>query len=146
MQMYMTACKATGTLPSGRLAGEPLSDAWSPCAGTDLNGPTSVFKSHGKIDHVELLSGVTLNMRLDPVVFKGEYGIKRCMDMIRTFADQKIFQVQINVISSETLKAAQKDPYNYRDVIVKVAGYSDYFVTLPKDLQDGIIARTEHKI
>jgi len=146
MQMYVYAGLATGALPSGRLAGEPLSDAWSPCAGTDLNGPTSVFKSHGKIDHVELLCGVTLNMRFDPEVFKGEDGIKRCMDMIRTFADQKIFQVQINVISSDTLRAAQKEPHKFRDVIVKVAGYSDYFVTLPKELQDGIIARTEHKI
>jgi len=146
MQMYVYAGSATGALPSGRLAGEPLSDAWSPCAGTDLNGPTSVFKSHGKIDHVELLCGVTLNMRLDPEIFKGKDGIKRCMDMIRTFVDQKIFQVQINVISSETLRAAQMEPHNYRDVIVKVAGYSDYFVTLPKELQDGIIARTEHKL
>ena len=146
MQMYVYAGSATGALPSGRLAGEPLSDGWSPSAGTDLNGPTSVFKSHGKIDHVELLCGVTLNMRLDPIVFKDESGIKRCMDMIRTFADQKIFQVQINVISSETLRAAQKEPHKYRDVIVKVAGYSDYFVTLPKELQDGIIARTEHKL
>ena len=146
MQMYVYAGLATGALPSGRLAGEPLSDAWSPCAGTDLNGPTSVFKSHGKIDHVELLCGVTLNIRLDPEIFKGEDGIKRCMDMIRTFVDQKIFQVQINVISSETLRAAQKEPHQYRDVIVKVAGYSDYFVTLPKELQDGIIARTEHKL
>jgi len=146
MQMYVYAGSATGALPSGRLAGEPLSDAWSPCAGTDLNGPTSVFKSHGKIDHVELLSGVTLNMRLDPEIFKGEYGIKRVADMIRTFVDQKIFQVQINVISSETLRAVQKEPNKYRDVMVKVAGYSDYFVTLPKELQDGIIARTEHKL
>ena len=80
------------------------------------------------------------------MIFKGEEGIKRCMDMIRTFVDQKIFQVQINVISSETLRAAQKEPHQYRDVIVKVAGYSDYFVTLPKELQDGIIARTEHKL
>jgi formate C-acetyltransferase len=146
MQNYVYAGSVTGALPSGRLAGQPLSDAWSPCAGTDLNGPTSVFKSHGKIDHVELLCGVTLNMRLDPAIFKGEDGIKRCMDMIRTFVDQKIFQVQINVISSETLRAAQNEPHKYRDVIVKVAGYSDYFVTLPKALQDGIIARTEHKL
>ena len=146
MEMYVYAGLATGALPSGRLAGKPLSDAWSPCAGTDLNGPTSVFKSHGKIDHVELLCGVTLNMRLDPEVFKGESGIIRCVDLIRTFVDQKIFQVQINVISSETLRAAQKVPRKYRDVMVKVAGYSAYFVVLPRELQDGIIARTEHKL
>ncbi|KKN81332.1 hypothetical protein LCGC14_0320790 [marine sediment metagenome] len=146
MQMYVYAGMATGALPSGRLAGQPLADAWSPYAGTDVNGPTSVFKSHGKIDHIELLSGVTLNMRLDPAVFNGKDGVRRTADMIRTFADQKIFQVQINVISSETLRAAQKDREKYRDVIVKVAGYSAYFVNLPKMLQDGIIARTEHRI
>ena len=83
-------------------------------------------------------------MRLDPELFNGEDGIKRCADMIRGFVDQKVFQVQINVISSETLRAAQKEPNKFRDVMVKVAGYSDYFVTLPKELQDGIIARTEH--
>ncbi|KKN81336.1 hypothetical protein LCGC14_0320830 [marine sediment metagenome] len=146
MQMYVYSGMATGALPSGRLAGEPLSDAWSPSAGTDVNGPTSVFKSHGKIDHVELSSGVTLNMRLDPEVFKDDDGVRRTADMIRTFVDQKIFQVQINVVSSETLKAAQREPEKYRDVMVKVAGYSAYFVHLIKPLQDGIIARTEHRI
>ncbi|KKN81333.1 hypothetical protein LCGC14_0320800 [marine sediment metagenome] len=146
MQMYVYSGMFTGALPSGRLAGEPLADAWSPYAGTDVNGPTSVFKSHGKIDHVELLSGVTLNMRLDPKLFKDQDGVKRCADMIRTFADQKIFQVQINVISSDTLRAAQEEPDKYRDVMVKVAGYSAYFTTLPKALQDGIIARTEHML
>ena len=148
LQMYAYTGMATGALPSGRLDGQPLSDAWSPCAGTDMNGPTSVLKSMGKIDHVELLSGVTLNMRIDPGVFKGEdeSGIKRLADMIRTFVDQKIFHVQINVVSSETLRAAQKEPNKYRDILVKVAGYSAYFVELSKPLQDGIIARTEHKL
>ncbi|KKN81335.1 hypothetical protein LCGC14_0320820 [marine sediment metagenome] len=146
LMMYMYCGWFTGALPSGRLAGKPLSDAWSPCAGNDLNGPTSVLKSMGKIDHVELLSGVTLNMRLDPEVFKGKNGVKKCADMIRTFIDQKIFHIQINVISSETLRAAQNEPDKYRDILVKVAGYSAYFVQLPKDLQDGIITRTEHKL
>jgi formate C-acetyltransferase len=68
------------------------------------------------------------------------------MDLIRSFADQKIFQIQINVISSETLRAAQREPQKYRDIIVKVAGYSAKFTALHKPLQDGIIARTEHKI
>ncbi|KKN81337.1 hypothetical protein LCGC14_0320840 [marine sediment metagenome] len=145
MQMYVHSGRVTGALPSGRLALTPLSDAWSPSAGTDLNGPTSVFKSMGKIDHVALQSGVTLNMRLDPETFKSKDGVGRTADLIRTFVDQRIFHVQINVISSDTLKAAQKEPEKYRDVMVKVAGYSAYFYTLPKDLQDGIIARTEHK-
>jgi len=145
MQMYVAAGRVTGALPSGRLAGQPLSDAWSPAVGADVNGPTSVFKSAGKVDHVELLSGVTLNMRLDPEIFKENGGMQRTMDLIRTFVDQKIFMVQINVISSEILRAAQKAPDKYRDVMVKVAGYSDYFVSLPKALQEGIIARTEHR-
>ena len=144
MERYVTAGKVTGALPSGRLAGEPLSDAWSPSVGADKNGPTAIFKSAGKIDHVELLSGVTLNMRLDPEILKDESGMRRTMDLIRTFVDQKIFMVQINLISSETLRAAQKTPDKYRDVIVKVAGYSAYFVGLPKILQDSIISRTEH--
>ncbi|MGR3294631.1 MAG: pyruvate formate lyase family protein [Candidatus Bathyanammoxibius sp.] len=144
LQMYVVSGQVTGALPSGRLAWQPLSDSWSPNAGNDLNGPTSVFKSMGKIDHVELLSGVTLNMRLDPEVFKVEGGVKRTADLMRTFVDQKIFQVQINVLSSDTLRAAQEEPDKYGDVLVKVAGFSAYFVTLPKPLQDGIIARTEH--
>ncbi|KKN81342.1 hypothetical protein LCGC14_0320890 [marine sediment metagenome] len=148
LMMYMYCGWYTGALPSGRLAGKPLSDAWSPCAGNDVNGPTSVLKSMGKIDHVELRSGVTLNMRIDPVVFKGEdeIGVKRLADMIRTFVDQKIFHVQINVVSSDTLRAAQKEPDKFRDILVKVAGYSAFFVKLPKGLQDGIIMRTEHKL
>ncbi|KKM84279.1 hypothetical protein LCGC14_1300790 [marine sediment metagenome] len=102
----------------------------------------------GKIDHVELLFGVTLNMRINPEVFKGEgeIGVKRLADMIRTFVDSKIFHVQINVVSSETLRAAQKEPDKFRDIMVKMVGYSAFFVNLPKGLQDGIIARTEHKL
>ena len=144
--MYCGWC--TGALPSGRLAGKLYSDAWSPCAGNDVNGPTSVLKSMGKIDHVELLFGVTLNMRINPEVFKGEgeIGVKRLADMIRTFVDPKIFHVQINVVSSETLRAAQKEPDKFRDIMVKMVGYSAFFVNLPKGLQDGIIARTEHKL
>jgi formate C-acetyltransferase len=146
MQMYVHAGAVTGALPSGRFAEEPLSDAWSPAVGTDVKGPTAIFKSMGKIDHVELLSGVTLNMRLAPEIMKDEDGVRRTVDLMRTFVDQKVFMVQTNVVSSETLKAAQKDPEEFRDVIVKVAGYSAYFVQLPEALQEGIIARTEHAL
>ena len=146
VQLYQMCGVATGALPSGRLAGEPVSDAWSPCMGNDVNGPTSVLKSLGKVDHVELLGGVTLNLRLAPEVFKGKDGVKRAADLIRTFVDQRVFMVQINVVSSETLRAAQKEPEKFSDVMVKVAGYSAYFAGLTKPLQDGIIARTEHSL
>ena len=144
--MYISCGQVVGALPSGRLAWEPLSDAWSPCAGSDLNGPTAVLKSMGKIDNVELLGGVILNMRIDPAIFKDEDGIRRLVDLIRTFVDQKIYHVQINVISSKTLRDAQKNPDKYRDLVVKVAGYNAFFVRLDKPLQEGIIARTEHTV
>ncbi len=144
--LYVPLGKGVGALPSGRLAWGPLSDAWSPTAGSDLNGPTAVLKSMGKIDSVELLGGVILNMRMDPAVFKDEQGVRRLADLIRTFLDQRIYHVQINVVDSATLKAAQKEPDKYRDLVVKVAGYNAFFVQLEKPLQDGIIARTEHNI
>jgi len=144
MASYVPFGAVVGALPSGRLSGEPLGDAFSPCAGCDLKGPTAVLKSMGKVDHVEYFGGTILNMRMDPAVFEKEDGIKRLVDFIRSFVDQKIFHMQVNVVSSDTLKAAQREPDEYRDLLVKVAGYSAYFVQLSEALQDGIIARTEH--
>jgi len=144
MASYVPMGEVVGALPSGRLSGKPLGDAFSPCAGCDLEGPTAVLKSMGKVDHVEYFGGTILNLRMDPAVFKKEDGVKRLVDFIRAFVDQKVFHMQINVVSSDTLKAAQKDPVEHRDLLVKVAGYSAYFVQLSKALQDGIIARTEH--
>jgi len=135
-----------GALPSGRLAGNPLNDAHSPCAGFDVKGPTAVLKSMGKIDSVELMGGVVLNIRLDPGIFQREDGVKRLADLIRTFADQKIYHVQFNIVSSDTLIAAQKEPEEYQDLLVKVAGYSVFFVQLTKPNQDAIIARTVHRL
>jgi len=144
MASYVPFGNVVGALPSGRLSREPLGDAFSPCAGCDLKGPTAVLKSMGKVDHVEYYGGTILNMRMDPAIFEKEDGIKRLVDFIRSFLDQKVFHMQINVVSSDTLKAAQEEPDDYRDLLVKVAGYSAYFVQLGKSLQDGIIARTEH--
>ncbi|MDP7639802.1 MAG: pyruvate formate lyase family protein, partial [Candidatus Hydrogenedentes bacterium] len=119
MGSYVPSGKSVGALPSGRLAGTPLVDASSPSSGKDLNGPTAVVKSMGKIDHGEILGGVTFNLRMDPAVFKnGDMG--RLSNLIRTFVDQKIFHMQINVVSSDTLRAAQKAPEEYNDLVVKV--------------------------
>lgn len=146
MQYYLLGGRVVGALPSGRRAGEPLSDAWSPCAGADTNGPTAVLASMGKIDHAELTAGVTLNLRLDPALFRMRDGLGRFIRFIRAFADQGIYMVQFNTITTETLRDAQREPAKYKDLVVKVAGYSAYFTRLMKPLQDGIIARTEHKI
>ncbi len=143
MGVYVPEGKVVGALPSGRLAWEPLCDASSPSRGMDVNGPTAVVKSMSKIDNVEILGGITFNLRIDPAVFKGG-DVKRMADLIRTFVDQKIFHMQINVVFSDTLRAAQKEPDKYNDLVVKVAGYNAFFTQLSKPLQDSIIARTEH--
>jgi len=133
-----------GALPSGRQAGAPVSDGVSPTCGSDVKGPTAVLKSVGKINNAEVSLSQTLNMKLDPVVFDNDDGFKRLADLIRVFVDQKVDHIQINVVSAGTLVAAQKAPEQYKDLVVKVAGYNARFVELHKDLQDNIIARTEH--
>ena len=144
MDAYVPAGKVVGALPSGRLSGEPLAPAGSPSTGKDVNGVTAVLNSMGKVDGTEVLAGLSLSSRIDPAVFKNRDGIKRMADMLRTFVDQNIFHLQLNVVSSDTLMAAQEKPEEYRDLMVKVAGYNAYFTGLHRELQDTIIARTEH--
>jgi len=143
---YIPAGLAVGALPSGRLASEPLADALSPTVGSDVEGPTAVVKSVGKVNNAEVSQGQTFNMRIDPAVFEREDGFKKLADLIRVFTDQKVDQIQINVVSSDTLRAAQREPDEYKDLVVKVAGYNARFVDLHRELQDTIIARTEHRM
>jgi len=143
---FVPAGLGVAALPSGRLAGEPLADALSPTVGSDVRGPTAVLKSLGRVNNAEQSLGTTVNMKLDPSVFEKEDGFKRLADLIRVFVDQKIDQVQFNVVSADTLKAAQRKPEEYKDLVVKVAGYNARFVDLHRELQDSIIARTEHEI
>jgi formate C-acetyltransferase len=145
MGSYVPAGKIVGALPSGRIAGEPLVDASSPSRGKDIKGPTAVINSMGKIDHIEILGGITFNLRIDPAVFN-DGNMQRMTAMVRSFIDQKIFHMQVNVVSSDTLRAAQKEPEKYRDLVVKVAGYNAFFTQLTDSLQDTIIARTEHRL
>jgi formate C-acetyltransferase len=147
LSTFIPQGKVVGALPSGRLAGEPLSDGVSPTRGSDTRGPTAVIKSAGKINAAEVSRlGQTLNMRISPEVLKDRDGIKRLADLLRVFIDEKIHHIQINVVSSDTLRAAQREPDKYSDLVVKVAGYNAYFTTLPVSLQDAIIARTEHGV
>ena len=146
MSSYIPLGLRVGALPSGRKSREPVSDGVSPNAGTDLNGPTAILKSIGKINNAEFSLGQSLNMKLDPVIFESDDGIKRLADLIRVFVDQKVDHVQFNVVSAKTLRAAQKHPEQYRDLVVKVAGYNARFADLHKEVQDSIIARTEHRL
>ena len=134
----------TGATPDGRKAGTPLSEGISPVQGADRHGPTAVLKSAGKMDHVRT-GGTLLNQKFTPHILEGEKGIDTLAHLVRSYFTLGGHHIQFNVVSAETLRNAQQHPEQYRDLIVRVAGYSDYFADLSKTLQDEIIARTEHQ-
>lgn len=131
-----------GALPSGRKACVPLSDGLSPMQGTDVNGPTAILKSVSKINHSMYGSGTLLNMKLDPSLLKDERGKTTLMSLLKSMCDLGVYHIQINVVSPETLIEAQKYPEKHRDLMVRVAGYTAYFVELEKTVQNEIISRT----
>ena len=135
------ACLAT---PDGRQSGEPLADGvTSPHPGTDVMGPTAVLRSVQKLDHTRIRGGLH-NMKFHPLTLKGIQGSLKLIQLIKTlFETQTAFQIQFNVVDSEMLRDAQKHPENYRDLIVRVAGFSAFFVELQKSVQDQVIDRTE---
>lgn len=133
-----------GALPTGRRAWTPLTDGISPTSGTDVNGPTAVLKSVSRIDHSRQMSGTQLNMRLDPELFTSSPRRAVVMDFIKGMVDLGVHHIQFNVVDDETLRAAQRDPEQHRGLVVRVAGYSAFFVELSRDIQDEIIARTTH--
>jgi len=136
--------KVTGATPDGRLAGEPVSEGISPVQGMDRKGPTAVIKSEGKLDHIKT-GGTLLNQKFTPQLLADDEGLAKLKDLIRSYFRLMGHHIQFNVVTAETLREAQKHPEKYRDLIVRVAGYSDYFVDCAKELQDEIIRRTEHQ-
>jgi pyruvate-formate lyase len=120
----------------------PLSEGISPVQGMDTSGPTAVVRSMARLDHARCC-GTLLNMKFHPSALSGAEGLQKFAHLIRTYFEMGGHHVQFNVVSAETLRAAQEHPEEYRNVIVRVAGYSDYFVRLSRDLQDEIISRTE---
>jgi len=138
---------AVPATPDGRKAYTPLAEGSSPSAGTDTKGPTAVFKSVSKLPTNRILGGVLLNQKMSPMAIKNERDKKKLSLLLRTFFDDlKGWHVQYNIVSRETLLKAKKDPENYRNLVVRVAGYSAFFTTLSPDTQDDIIARTEHTL
>lgn len=134
-----------GAMPDGRKAGIPLSEGISPVQGADRHGPTAVLKSAAKIDHLRT-GGTLLNQKFTPQVLKSEASLKKLGHLIRSYFKMDGHHVQFNVVTADTLRKAQKNPEKYRDLIVRVAGYSDYFVDLGTDLQNEIIMRSEQEI
>jgi pyruvate formate-lyase/glycerol dehydratase family glycyl radical enzyme len=133
-----------GALPSGRPAGYPLADGGvSPQIGCDHTGPTGVINSASKIDHSIASNGTLLNQRFNPATLEGDAGTQNLAALIKTYFEKGGFHIQFNVVSSETLRAAQEKPEDYKDLLVRVAGYSAYFTALSPEVQDNIIRRTE---
>jgi pyruvate formate-lyase/glycerol dehydratase family glycyl radical enzyme len=136
--------KVTGATADGRKAGEPLSEGVSPVQGADRKGPTAVLKSVGKMDHVRT-GGTLLNQKFSPSLLADEEGIRNLGHLVRSYFKMDGHHVQFNVVTADTLRDAQKHPEKYRDLIVRVAGYSDYFLDCSVELQNEIIRRTEHQ-
>ena len=134
----------TGATPDGRKAWTPLSEGVSPVQGADHKGPTAVLRSVAKMDHVRT-GGTLLNQKFTPQVLESEEGLDKLVHLIRTYFRLDGHHIQFNVVDAATLRSAQQHPEQYRSLIVRVAGYSDYFCDLSKTLQDEIIARTEHE-
>jgi pyruvate formate-lyase/glycerol dehydratase family glycyl radical enzyme len=134
----------TGATSDGRRAWQPLSEGVSPVQGADRKGPTAVLRSVAKMDHVRT-GGTLLNQKFTPQVLAGETGLDGLVSLIRSYFDLGGHHVQFNVVEAATLREAQRHPERHRDLIVRVAGYSDYFCDLGPALQDEIIARTEHQ-
>ena len=133
-----------GATPDGRRAGTPVSEGISPVQGADRRGPTAVLRSVAKMDHVRT-GGTLLNQKFAPRLLEGEEGLDQLVSLIRTYFRFDGHHIQFNVVDGATLRAAQAHPEQYRDLIVRVAGYSDYFCDLGPALQEEIIARTEHE-
>ncbi len=150
INMLPTTChvyfgSVIGATPDGRKAGLPLSEGISPVQGADRSGPTAVIKSAARMDQVRT-GGTLLNQKFTPKLLADEKGLNSLLHLIRAYFKLDGHHIQFNVIDAATLRQAQAEPENYRSLIVRVAGYSDYFNNLNKDLQDEIIARTEQTL
>ena len=133
--------------PDGRKAFTPVAEGSSPSSGTDILGPTAVFKSVSKLPTGKIMGGVLLNQKLSPAAIQKKSDKHKLISIIRTFfEDLKGWHVQYNIVSKETLLAAKENPEKYRDLVVRIAGYSAFFTTLSPETQDDIIARTEHSL
>ncbi len=134
-----------GATPDGRKAGQPLADVESPFRGTELNGPTAVIKSVSKLEHIMESGGSILNLKFNPAVFSSQKQLDNLVALVRAYFELRGMEVQILIVSADKLRQAQKQPEKHRDLLVRVAGYSTYFVALDPEIQNDIIARTEHQ-
>ena len=136
----------TWATPDGRKKGEPLADATSPAQGRDKHGPTAVMRSACCFDHSKFMDGIALNLRMHPSVLSNETSKRALRDLTQQYFDQGGMEVQYNVVSTDTMRKAQEAPEEYKDLVVRIAGYSAYFVELARTMQDDVIRRTENTL
>ncbi len=134
----------TWATPDGRKAGKPIADAASPAQGRDRNGPTAVLKSALCFEHGKFMNGLALNIRIHPSALSAADGVEKLRAMTQAYMNMGGMEVQYNIVSSDTMRAAQADPDTYRDLVVRIAGYSAYFNELSTDCQNDLISRTEN--
>ncbi|MCQ2406761.1 MAG: hypothetical protein MJ067_06080 [Oscillospiraceae bacterium] len=146
MTSHMYYGSITPATPDGRKAGEPLADAISPRQGFDKNGPTAYLKSAAKLPHRALTNGDQLNIRFSPKTVEGDEGAEKLRMLILAYFKLGGMQVQFNVVSTDSLREAQEKPSEFKDLVVRIAGFSTYFVTLNKQTQDDFITRTEQMV
>lgn len=134
-----------GAMPNGRKSRQPLADGVSPSAGADMKGPTAVIKSVAKLDHMKASNGTLLNQKFNPDILKTDEQLEEFMALVRAYFELGGWHIQFNVVAAETLREAQKHPEEFKNLLVRVAGYSAFFVDLDISLQENIIERTEQK-
>ena len=149
LNMLSTTChiyfgKVMGATPNGRLAGKSISDGTSPSHGADTHGPSAVIRSLTKLDHT-MSGGTLLNQRFLPSLLKRDEDVARLGQLIRSYFTLGGHHIQFNIVDTATLKAAQESPEDYKDLLVRMAGYSDYFNDMNADLQQEDIERTENE-
>ncbi len=137
--------RSTGATPDGRLAGFPLGDGSGPCQGRERRGPTASILSSTKWSHTELIGGVAVNMKFTKKTFNAD-SRRKAAELIRAYLARGGFEIQINIVDRDTLLAARENPEDWRDLVVRIGGYSDYFVKLSPEMQEEVLLRTEHEL
>ena len=136
----------TWATPDGRKTGDPIADASSPVQGKDVNGPTAVFNSATKWDHGHFMDGMALNLKIHPTSLQANDGVTKLEDMTKTYFSQGGMEIQYNVVDGATLRKAQEHPEDYHNLVVRIAGFSAYFVDMTESMQNDIISRAEHLV
>ena len=142
----MVQGEITWATPDGRKTGEPIADACSPAQGRDKNGPTSVLNSSTTFDHGHFMDGIAVNLKIHPTSLQGDDGMTKLENLTKGYFNQGGLEVQYNVVDAKTLRKAQEHPEDYHNLVVRIAGFSAYFVDMTTEMQNDIISREEHRM